>query len=61
MCDIPLDLQRKLERRWAARFARPAEAARPEKPQPEKPNQPLAALSSMPKETRRIEPGELVD
>jgi hypothetical protein len=23
MCDIPLDLQRRLEQRWAARFSRP--------------------------------------
>jgi len=23
MCDIPLDLQRRFEQRWAARFARP--------------------------------------
>jgi hypothetical protein len=24
MCDIPLDLERRFERRWAARFSRPA-------------------------------------
>jgi hypothetical protein len=30
MCDIPLDLQRKFEQRWAARFSRPADAV--EKP-----------------------------
>jgi hypothetical protein len=24
MCDIPLDLERRLERRWAARFSGPA-------------------------------------
>jgi hypothetical protein len=23
MCDVPLDFERKFERRWAARFARP--------------------------------------
>jgi hypothetical protein len=23
MCDIPLDLQRRFEQRWAARFSRP--------------------------------------
>ena len=43
------------EQRWAARFARPVEAARPEKQQPEKPDRPLAALSSKPKD----EPTEL--
>ena len=29
MCDIPLDLQRKFEQRWAARFARPAPPVAP--------------------------------
>ena len=24
MCDVPLDVQRKFEQRWAARFAQPA-------------------------------------
>jgi hypothetical protein len=31
MCDIPLDLQRKLEQRWAARFARSDPPATPQK------------------------------
>jgi hypothetical protein len=30
MCDIPLDLQRKLDQRWAARFARPDPPATPQ-------------------------------
>ena len=38
--DIPLDLQRKCEQRWAARFARPTPSAAP---QPESQNQQLAA------------------
>jgi hypothetical protein len=31
MSDIPLDLQRKIEQRWAARFARPVPPAAPKK------------------------------
>jgi hypothetical protein len=34
MSIIPLDLERRCEQRWAARFSRPVEAARPEKHQP---------------------------
>jgi hypothetical protein len=32
MCEVPLDLQRKFERRWAARFVRPVreEKVRPQ-------------------------------
>src|SRR6267142_6989193 len=31
MCDIPLDLQRRFEQRWAARFSRPNPLTTPEK------------------------------
>ena len=31
MCDIPLDLQRRLEQRWAARFSRPNPPTTPKK------------------------------
>jgi hypothetical protein len=31
MCDIPLDLQRRLEQRWAARFSRPKPPTTPKK------------------------------
>jgi hypothetical protein len=31
MCDIPLDLQRRFEQRWAARFSRPNPPTTPEK------------------------------
>jgi hypothetical protein len=31
MCDIPLDLQRKFEQRWAARFSRPNPPTTPKK------------------------------
>ena len=35
MCDVPLDLQRKFEQRWASRFARPVPLVAPERHQPE--------------------------
>jgi hypothetical protein len=35
MCTVPLDLERKLEQRWAARFARQAQST-PEGHKPEK-------------------------
>jgi hypothetical protein len=33
MCDIPMDLERRLERRWAARFSGPAKEHRLEEQQ----------------------------
>jgi hypothetical protein len=33
MCDIPLDLQRRFEQRWAARFSRPNPPVTPKKPE----------------------------
>jgi hypothetical protein len=42
MCDIPADLQRKFEQRWAARFERPAAPSAPHVPWPEKADQGLA-------------------
>jgi hypothetical protein len=36
MCDIPLDLQRRLEQRWAARFSRPNPPITPKKPELER-------------------------
>jgi hypothetical protein len=42
MCDIPLDLQRRFEQRWAARFSRPAVAL---KHQIKRQDQQLAALA----------------
>jgi hypothetical protein len=56
MCDIPLDLERKFEQRWAARFARPVDAARREKHQLEK--QALAAPAKAKRKTCRVEPAE---
>ena len=42
MCDVPRDIQRKFEQRWAARFARPAVAAAPPKHRPKGLTEPLA-------------------
>jgi hypothetical protein len=36
MCDIPLDLQRRFERRWAARFSGPAKERLEGRPQPQR-------------------------
>jgi hypothetical protein len=43
MSIIPLDIQRRSERRWAARFSRPTEAVAPRNHQPERESQQIAA------------------
>jgi hypothetical protein len=43
MSSIPLDLQRRFERRWAARFSRPNPPTAPQRHQLEKQDQQLAA------------------
>jgi hypothetical protein len=52
---VPLDLQRKCEQRWAARFARPAPSAAPKGHQPESQNQQLAAPAEAKEGTDRVE------
>ena len=52
---VPLDLQRKCEQRWAARFARPAPSAAPKGHQPESQNQQLAAPAEAKEKTGRVE------
>jgi len=54
MCDVPRDIQRKFEQRWAARFSPPVAAARPEKHRLEKQDQPLATLGKGKRKTRRL-------
>jgi hypothetical protein len=39
MCDIPLDLQRRFEQRWAARFSRPCPPTAPKKHELERQDQ----------------------
>ena len=53
--DIPLDLQRKCEQRWAARFARPTPSATPQGHQPESQNQQLAAPAEAKEKAGRVE------
>jgi hypothetical protein len=55
MSIIPLDLERRFEQRWAARFSRPIVAAAPEKHQLEKQDQPIAALPKAKRKARRVE------
>ena len=42
MSIIPLDVQRRCERRWAARFPRPAESVAPRNQRPERESQQIA-------------------
>jgi hypothetical protein len=56
MCDIPLDLQRKLEQRWAARFARQAPEPSSQKSEHEKQDQQLGAPAKDNRKTGRAEP-----
>jgi hypothetical protein len=55
MCEVPLDLQRKFERRWAARFARPSPPPAPQAHQPESQNQQLAAPAEAKEKAGRVE------
>jgi hypothetical protein len=56
MMNIPLEVQRRSERRWAARFSRPTEAVAPRNHQPERESQQLAAPNERNEETHRIQP-----
>ncbi len=49
MISIPLDLQRRFEQRWAARFLRPTPPTAPETHPPERQDQPRQCLEK-PKE-----------
>jgi hypothetical protein len=54
MCTIPLDLERRFEQRWAARFSRPVEPAAHQKHRLETQCQP-AAPGKRKRKTRRVE------
>jgi hypothetical protein len=56
MSAIPLDLERRLEQRWAARRFRPLEPAATPKHPPEKQDQKLAASGKGERKTHRTEP-----
>ena len=51
MCDIPLDLQRRFEQRWAARFSRPNPPTAPKKHEFERRD--LDRLSAMMREAAK--------
>ncbi len=55
MRDVPLDLQRKLEQRWAARFRRPASPVAPQTHEYEKQDQQPAATRKSKRKTERVE------
>jgi hypothetical protein len=56
MSIIPLDLQRRCEQRWAARFGRPVPPAAPQRHRLEGESQQLAAPAKANRKTRRVKP-----
>jgi hypothetical protein len=56
MGNIPLDLQRRCERRWAARFSRPVEPVASRRQEPERESQQIGAPGSGKRKTRRVRP-----
>ena len=56
MCDIPMDLERRFERRWAARFSGPAKEHRLEGQQQ---HQRVTTLDNSERKTRRRGTGGL--
>jgi hypothetical protein len=59
MSSIPVDLERRFEQRWAARFARPAPAPSSEESEYEKQDQRLGVPAKAKRKTRRAEPAGL--
>jgi hypothetical protein len=55
MSIIPLDVQRRCERRWAARFSRPTESVAPRNQGPERESQQIAGPDKSKRKTRRVE------
>jgi hypothetical protein len=60
MSIIPLDFQRRCERRWAARFSRPTESVTRRNQRPERERQQIAGPDKSKRKTRRREPAGLV-
>jgi hypothetical protein len=56
MSNIPLDVQRRCERRWAARFSKPTESVAPRNQRPERESQQIAEPDNSKRNTRRGEP-----
>ena len=55
MSVIPLDLQRRCERRSAARFSRPTESVPPRNQRPERESQQIAGPDKSKRKTHRVE------
>jgi hypothetical protein len=55
MSIIPLDVQRRCERRWAARFSRPAESVAPRNQRPVRENLQIAGPDKGDGKTHRLE------
>jgi hypothetical protein len=55
MSIIPLDVQRRCERRWAARFSRPTESVAPRNWRPERESQQIAGPDKGKRKTHRGE------
>ena len=55
MSIIPLDVQRRCERRWAARFSRPTESVAPRNQRPERESQQIAGPDNSKSKARRVE------
>jgi hypothetical protein len=60
MSNIPLDIQRRCEQRWAARFARRVPRSAPHVHRPEKADQRLAESGKAKMQTRRTEAAGLM-
>jgi hypothetical protein len=55
MSIIPLDVQRRCERRWTARFSRPTESDSPQNQRPESKSQQIAGPDKSKRKTYPIE------
>ncbi len=55
MSIIPLDVQRRCERRWAARFSRPTEPVAPRNQRPERESQQIAGPDKSKRKAHRVQ------
>jgi hypothetical protein len=55
MSIIPLDVQRRCERRWAVRLSRPTESVAPRNQRPERENQQIGGPDKSIEKARRLE------
>jgi hypothetical protein len=55
MSIIPMDVQRRCERRWAARFSRPTESVAPRNQRPKRESQQIAGPDKSKRKTHRVE------